>query len=593
GQLRGVKLEENGGDGWGWTDIKSLRVRSSAGAVEDLTSGIAFIQPDDNNQDDQTVIRVPLRQPVQPGASVTVEIEFQAKLPKIFARTGFAGRAPEDRYFLVGQWFPKIGVYEAAGQRYAKQGQWNCHQFHANSEFYADYGVYDVAITVPQAYIVGATGLLAGEKRNPNGTKTLQYHAEDVVDFAWTASPRFLTEESQWQHVRIKLLLQPEHAAQANRYMESAKAALAYFDKHLGRYPYPNLTIVDPPFYGLGSGGMEYPTFITGGSVWNMPEGIKITEGVTAHEFGHQYFMGLLASNEFEEPWLDEGFNQYFEGRILDHTYGSQTSQFNLWGYRAGDIEGNRIGYVGLPNPKVAENFRYSWQYEELEAYGSLTYYKTATWLATLDRMVGRPVMDEIMQTYFERWKFKHPCARDFIAVANEVVAKRHGNRFGPNLNWYFDQVLYGTAVCDYKLKSISNNKVQSASGIVDQQGKKVLLETKEPNDKDKTGTRYRSQVMVERLGEMTLPVDVLVHFEDGREVRETWDGQARTRFFSYEGKHKVAWAKLDPQNKLLLDINLNNNSRAIEPETAPFWKYTVKFLFWVQNALQWMATLA
>ncbi|HEX8655912.1 MAG TPA: M1 family metallopeptidase, partial [Hymenobacter sp.] len=423
-ELWNVDSDESEGDNWGWTDIKSLRVRNGAGAVEDLTPSIEFIHPDDDNQDDQSVIRVPLRQPVRPGASVTVEIQFEAKLPMIFARTGFAGRAPADRYFLVGQWFPKIGVYEAAGQRYAKQGQWNCHQFHANSEFYADYGVYDVAITVPQPYVVGATGLLAGEKRNANGTKTLRFHAEDVVDFAWTASPRFLTEESQWQHVRIKLLLQPEHAAQAGRYFAAAKAALAYFDQHLGRYPYPNLTIVDPPVYGSGSGGMEYPTFVTGGSVWNLPKGIKATEGVTIHELGHQYFMGLLASNEFEEPWLDEGFNQYFEGRVMNHRYGPQTSAVNVWGFRIGNIESNRIGYVGMNNPKVAENFRYSWQFPaELGAYGSLTYYKTATWLATLEGLVGRPVMDEIMQTYFARWKFKHPCARDFIAVANEVVA--------------------------------------------------------------------------------------------------------------------------------------------------------------------------
>jgi hypothetical protein len=107
GQVRGAEIDETEEDSWGWTDIKSLRVRNSAGAVEDLTPGIAFIHPDDNNQDDQSVIRVPLRQPVLPGASVTVEMEFQAKLPKILARTGFAGRAPEDRYFLVAQWFPQ------------------------------------------------------------------------------------------------------------------------------------------------------------------------------------------------------------------------------------------------------------------------------------------------------------------------------------------------------------------------------------------------------------------------------------------------------------------------------------------------------
>ncbi|HEX8655913.1 MAG TPA: hypothetical protein VF690_00175 [Hymenobacter sp.] len=152
--------------------------------------------------------------------------------------------------------------------------------------------------------------------------------------------------------------------------------------------------------------------------------------------------------------------------------------------------------------------------------------------------------------------------------------------------------MLYGTAVCDYKLTRISNDEVLPPSGIVDQSGKKALLRHSE-SEEDDDASRYRSRITVERLGEMMLPVEVLVHFEDGREVRENWDGQARTQSYGYEGKSRVAWAKVDPQNKLLLDVNLSNNSRAVAPATAPFWKYTVKFLFWVQNALQWAATLA
>ncbi len=264
---------------------------------ENLTGKIKFIQPDNDNKKDQTVVRVPLSDSILPGETITIDIKFKSKLPKIFARTGFA-----ENYFFAGQWFPKIGVYEHAGMRHAKKGGWNCHQFHANSEFYADYGVYNVNITVPKDYVVGAVGQLLDEKIQ--GTeKTFRFKADDVIDFSWTASQRFIEYKDKWGDVDIRLLIQPEHKDLAERHFESAKIALDYFTAHLGPYPYPNLTIIDPPLSGAGSGGMEYPTLITAGSVAWLPNGIRAIEMVTIHEFGHQYFMGILATNEFEEAW--------------------------------------------------------------------------------------------------------------------------------------------------------------------------------------------------------------------------------------------------------------------------------------------------
>ena len=282
GQLRGDEMDESSNLNWGWIDVLSMKIKDG----EDLTNKIKFIQPDDNNKDDQTVISVPLQKAVLPGQIVTLQIKFESKLPKVFARSGFS-----DDYFLVGQWFPKIGVYEKAGERYAVKGQWNCHQYHANSEFYADFGVYNVDITVPANYKVGAVGVLQKEKQNGDGTKTLTYHIEDVIDFAWTASPRFKIAEAKWKNVKIKVLLQPEHYYQADRHIKSVIYALEYFDKYLGKYPYPNLTIVDPPFRGEGSGGMEYPTFFTSETLWGMPPGIKFTEVLIASFSGKRLIL--------------------------------------------------------------------------------------------------------------------------------------------------------------------------------------------------------------------------------------------------------------------------------------------------------------
>ena len=572
GQLRGIDLDESETNSWGWTDVLSMKVQNG----EDLTKKIKFIHPDDDNVNDQTVISVPLTKPVRPGETINLDIKFKSKLPKIFARTGFA-----DDFFLVGQWFPKIGVYEYPGIRYATKGQWNCHQFHANSEFYADFGVYNVKITLPQKYIVGAVGIQTGEKKNNNGTKTLTFHAEDVIDFAWTASPIFKIAEATWKHVKIKVLLQPEHFAQAKRHTQSAIYALEYFDKHVGKYPYPNLTIVDPPLRGFGAAGMEYPTFITAGCLWGMPEGIRFTEDAVIHEFGHNYFMGMLASNEFEEAFLDEGFNTYLETRIMDHYYGKKTSFVNFAGYHFGDLESQRDGYVGMNNPKIAEDYRPAWDYKD-GGYGAITYNKTATWMTTLDRLVGRKTMDEILKTYFNRWSFKHPCAKNFIDIVNEIVKKKYGNKFGDNMNWFFDEVLYGSDICDYKLAYISVNKVRSPLGVRDSAGTKLFYRYRSTNGKN----IYHSKVTIYRLGEVIMPVEVLVHFDNNKDTLVSWNGKARTFDIRFDRPEKVVWAKVDPQHKLLIDVNFNNNSYSTEPDTRYRKKYFTKFIFWVENLM-------
>ncbi len=579
GQLRGVNFNVQSDLNWGWEKILSMKVKDG----EDLTNKIEYIHPDDNNPDDRTVISVPLDKPVLPGKEIIINIKFISKLPKVFARSGYSGN-----FFMVAQWFPKIGVYEPAGERYAVKGQWNCHQYHANSEFYADFGVYNVHITVPKNYVVGATGVLQNVKENKDGTKTLFFHEEDVIDFAWTASPLFKVVNANWRHVKIRVLLQPQHLSQADRHIDAVKDALEYFNKYAGVYPYPNLTIVDPPFNAFGAAGMEYPTLFTAGCLWGMPNGIKFTEDVVIHEFGHNYFMGMLATNEFEEAWMDEGMNTYFEIRIMDHFYGKETSFFNLFGYHFGDFEEQRETYASMRDPKISPDAQNSWDYKHND-YGAITYSKTATWMMTLQRLVGQKVMDDIMHTYFEEWKFKHPCGRDFIAVVNRVVKKDMGDKLGNNMDWFFKEVLYGTDVCDYKLAGITVSEINPVNGAYDSAGVNLFYKTKR-NYNNKPF--YRSRVVVERLGGVEIPEEILVHFNSGKEVLEHWDGKDRAHDLIYERPDKAVWAKVDPYNKIPMDINLINNSFTLEPEKTSINKYAAKFIFWVENIMQTFGTL-
>ncbi len=552
---------------WGYINIKSMKIQGG----ENLTDKIQFISPDDGNKNDQTAISVPLKDSILPGDTINILINFESKLPKIFARTGFAGN-----YFLVGQWFPKIAVYEPVGMRGQKTGGWNCHQFHAHSEFYADFGVYNVKITLPKDYVVGATGKQLSETVKGN-LKTVKYRAKDVIDFAWTASPRFKVVVDKWKEVQIKLLIQPEHADLAERHIISAKAALEYFDKHLGPYPYNTLTIVDPPITGAGSGGMEYPTFITAGSFAKMPAGIRLIEMVTIHEFGHQYFMGILASNEFEEAWMDEGMNSYFETRIMNKYYGKKTSFFNIAGIRIGDLEMQRNGYVYNKNRKIAESYRYAWHYQQ-GGYSTMSYNKPATFLNTLHRLVGNDLNDSIWKTYYKTWQFKHPSTRDFIATVNEVVTEHKGVDFAADINDFLVQAIYGSDVCDYKVSYVSSRWIHDPQGILDG------IQIEEHSDSAKI---YESRVVIKREGEMIMPVEVLIHFNNGKEITKYWDGKSRSTEFKFRSVAKVSWAKIDPENKILMDVNLANNSYVLRPNDKPAWKYTVKFLFWLQNIIQ------
>lgn len=545
GQLRGEKLEK---DQKNWGNIYITSFTSNRG--ENLNSKISYIQPDDNNKNDRTVIKVELAEPLLPNQQIELSISFKAKLPKIFARTGFA-----NDYFLLGQWFPKMGVYETKAVGNTTKGQWNCHQFHANTEFFADFGNYDVSMNVPTNYVVGATGIFKSETLLKNNRKLVRYTADDVHDFAWTTSPKFQIVEQKWKHVKIKAMMQPEHFSQANRYISSAMVALTYYEKHIGQYPYTVLTLVDPTLSGRGSGGMEYPTFITCGTSWGIGEWARFAEIVTIHEFGHQYFQGMLASNEFEESWLDEGFNQYMEGRIMDGTY-KKGSQFNILGFQMDDMEASRESYVSMTNPRISPIYRNAWQYPK-GSYSVLTYTKTATWMKTLENLVGEKVMNEILQTYFLRWKFKHPKAQDFITIVNEIVPKRLGSKYGSDMNWYFKQVLFEAPVCDYAITDLKNSDRKAPPA---------------------------GEFTVQRLGDMIMPCEILVVFEDKTSKLIEWDGKNTLRSFFF--KKKIKYVAIDPKHKNLMDIDLINNSKSIKPTKGFATKYAMKVLFWVQQLL-------
>jgi hypothetical protein len=550
----------------GWIDLISVSDRKG----RDMIPVMEFISPDDGNPDDKTVLKIILHESAQPGDTVYLNISFKSKLPSIIIRTG-----AKDDYFFVAQWFPKFGVYEPAGMRFAFKGGWNCHQFHSTSEFYSNHSVYDVTITVPKEYIVGSGGMLIKESEADGGKKIMVYRAEDLVDFAWTAWPGYSVFTDEWKHIKITLLLPKFRENQVERQFKAVKNALEYMEKRIGPFPYPHLTFVDPPTKDSGAGGMEYTTLFTSASSFIMPESVHMPEMVTIHEFGHGYFMGILASNEFEEPWLDEGVNTFWESRIMDHYYGKNASLIDLPYLKFSDVSMSRSSYVTSGGKQVTSNNEYSWNYPH-GTYGMMSYNKAAAWLNTLMGIVGEETIDEVFSEYYKRWAFKHPSGKDFVNVVNDVVTRRHGDKFGTDMNWFFNQTLYGTGICDYKVSGFSNDRITKSVGRPEVSDS---LKT-ELSGKD---SLYNSVAMVERIGEIMLPVEILVHFNDSSAVLENWDGKARYKDFTYTGTRKIDWVKIDPDYKITMDINFVNNSMTDAPNRVPVKRITGKLMTFLQ----------
>jgi hypothetical protein len=543
----------------GLIDLTSLSIATPAGP-HDLLARAHYIAPDDGNADDRTVLSVPLDQPIAPGETVDVEFAWNAHVPRPVARTGVL-----DKYFFVAQWFPKIGVLEDAG--------WNCHQFHLATEFFADYGTYDVRLTVPSGWTLGATGREQSRTTNADQTTTHRYTEADVHDFAWTTSPDFVEKTERFDEnglppVDIRLLLQPEHVDQADRHFEAARFALRFFMRWFGAYPYGHLTIVDPvtplnpEAQGDDTGGMEYPTLITAGTRWIAPwRGVDPAE-VVIHEIGHQFWYGIVGSNEFEHAWIDEGITTYVTARVMDEAYPGRfvaTDRYfgglAVWPYEdvrwRPDVQGVRLDAYRRAGPTDAGT-RPTWRYWPAAA-SATTYARTALWLTSLERMLGWDTMRGMLAGFFERGAFRHPTPEEFIETASTSA--------GRDLTPFFDAMYRSGATFDYAVEAVDERT--TAAGAID------------------------SAVVLRRLAGGVFPVEVHVTFDDGSDVTQSWDGADRWHTLAFRRGAHVTSVEVDPRRIVTLDRNYTNNTWARDPHGAEAGRrWAARWLTWFENVL-------
>lgn len=385
------------------------------------------------------VIKVVLPQPLLPGKQIVLTTPFHVKLPFNFSRGGYSGET-----FQATQWYPKPAVYDKNG--------WHPMPYLDQGEFYSEFGRYDVRITLPASYVVATTGTLqtASEKewlkgrtastfdmppkpakQSPNKgnvkskvvvpppapetpLKTLQYIQDSVHDFAWFADKYFIVDQDTCQLPGGKVIevfsyYPPSEQKGWKNSTGYLKDAVRFYSAEVGEYPYSTVSAVSGP--ASFGGGMEYPT-ITLITPINDPKDLDIT---IAHEVGHNWFYGVLATSEREHPWMDEGINSYYEKKYTRLKYGE--------GQQAEEILFQTIASNKTDQPIETPAALFSWM-----NYGLIAYHKTAEWMKYLESSMGAEAFRETMQTYYRQWRFKHPQPGDF----KELVRQRLGQDTNP-----------------------------------------------------------------------------------------------------------------------------------------------------------------
>jgi hypothetical protein len=511
-------------DTFGHISVRRFEAREIAG---DLWSRARSDDPTD-----ETAMRVPLPRDVAPGETLTIDIAWDAQLPPVTLRTGHS-----KEFHMVAQWFPKLAKLEP-------DGRWAHFPLHRFSEFYADYGTYDVTVDVPEPFIVGATGRLDGETR-AGGRSETRWVQRDVHDFAFTAWHRFRALTEDVDGVKVTVLHPPGLERAARVELDSVRFGLAHLGQAYGRYPYETLTVVHPPEGAEEAGGMEYPTLITTGGPWYLPgTGVRFLEVVTVHELAHQWFYGLVATNENAWPFLDEGLTSFVEGEALE-AWTPGASATSTFGMRFGLPAVHRMsGLAAGQNDEIAQSAE---AFQTGGDYGGLVYYRTATLLETLGRVYGEANLKRALGRYARRYRFEHPGPEELIAAIDDVL--------GGDAASALRTALFQRGWVDYAVEDLVSEAASAPRGVFGDPGAPVSAP--EP-----TGTGFRGHALVRRRGTLVFPVDVELVSADGSAQRVRWDARESVARIPFEGASPLAAVIIDPEHRVLLDEQLGNNAQ-------------------------------
>lgn len=423
----------------GYMNGLDFRINGASVSTESLPSNI-------------DILKLMLPSPLLPGDSIMITTPFHVKLPHNFSRGGHRGQQ-----YTITQWYPKPAVYDHEG--------WHPMPYLDQGEFYSDFGTYDVEITLPMNYVVAATGMMqevdekiwmlsthdqqrsnsVSQKRNKkynpasvstsSPVKTLHFHQDRIHDFAWFADEQYIVKSDTLKLHSGRIIEaysyhHPEASANWVGSLGYVKSAVRLHSQWIGEYPYEVISVVE----GIQGDpdGMEYPTI---SFIHDQPTPSDV-EKTIFHEVGHNWFYGILANNERQFPWMDEGINTYYDNRYAPLR--QEIRNPDRRGHRLDEATMKRIAYQVPEANHLDQPINTPADLMEVNNYAAITYEKTGVWLKGLESKMGQPLFDSAMHTYFQQWQFRHPYPEDlkrsFSAYAPEITAKAFEqiNRSGP-----------------------------------------------------------------------------------------------------------------------------------------------------------------
>lgn len=412
-----------------------------------------------------TILEVELNKPILPNTSTTFDMSFNAQVPVQIRRSGRDNK--EGIAYSMTQWYPKLAEYDFEG--------WHADPYIAR-EFHGVWGNFDVKITIDKNYILGGTGYLQNpneigygyedegvEVKQKKNKLTWHFYAPDVHDFTWAADPDYIHDKLVTSNGTVLHFLYQNNDNIIDNWKKlqpKTEELLDYFNTHIGPYPYKQYSVIQG-----GDGGMEYGmcTLITGERKFGS------LVGVTAHEFAHSWFQFLLATNESLHEWMDEGFTSYISSMAQNEVMNRKSNY---------PLQRSYMGYFALVNSGFEQpQTTHADRYARNGAYGSTAYSKGAIFLNQLGYIIGEDNLKKTLKRYFDEWKFKHPTPNDFIRVAEKVS--------GAELSWYLRDWTMTTNTIDYSIKSVE-------------------------------GKGDTTEIILERIGLMPMPIEVKISYKDG-----------------------------------------------------------------------------
>jgi hypothetical protein len=462
------------------------------------------------NRETGTLYYIPLPNKLPPGDSISISLNFNLKIPRVNIRFGY------DEYgnYLLSHCLPILCGYQ--------KGRLVDFEYHAQSEFFSNFASYDVKLDLPVSFAVGSTGVLREVSRDSSRV-IWQALADTVIDFAFACGPAFEVTERDTLGIKIRYFIRKEHAAYLGQSDWITKFSLAYNSTRFFKYPYPVLTLVD---FDIGAQGMELPGMvaITFPSEKYRSMGKAMVNLAISHEVTHQWFYGVIASNEAEEPWLDEGVTSYVTSRLLESGDDS-LSEFSIFGYKISLDFPQQVAALMTEAEWPVE--AKSWDYPDEFNYSATVYFKAELVLKTLESYLGRAVFDSAVSRYANSYRFRHPNTDDFKRALSSSS--------GINLDRYFEQFVFGNARLDYGLRSLKYAPAE-----------------------DSTKGKYKIDMLVIRKFDGIVPQRITVALENGTAIDTVWDGNQKIGSIALYSNSRPLSAVL---TEYALDENKANNS--------------------------------